>query len=130
MFTGVDRMASIYGSMSVMRQQSTITNKPDKSASLNNGNPAVMVVGFCVMLIFVTLISFQGNTIGRDYLTRSAAITSLKTEQKKLLKENRDLRKEKAFVKTDQGKEITARRRYLYKRPQETYSIIDFETKK
>ncbi|MHB1460328.1 MAG: hypothetical protein ACYC1M_03490 [Armatimonadota bacterium] len=54
----------------------------------------------------------------------------MKVMRKKLLQENRNLRKEKAFVKTDQGKEITARRRYLYKLPQEKYSIVTFETPK
>ena len=86
-------------------------------------------MGVCLMVVLISLIVIRANTIGREYLTRSAAITALKTEQTRLLRENRSLRKEKAFVQTDQGKEITARRRYLYKRPQETYSIIEFETK-
>ena len=89
-----------------------------------------MVVGLCVMFIMILLISFQVKTIGRDYLVRSKDIANMKVTRKHLLQDNRDLRKEKAFVKTDQGKEITARRRYLYKLPQEKHFIVTFETQK
>lgn len=82
------------------------------------------------MLVLVILISFQGKTIGHDYLIRSTEISSLKAKRNDLRQDNRDLRKQKEFVKTDQGKEIIARRHYLYKLPQETYSIVTFETQK
>ena len=82
-----------------------------------------------LVLMFALLIGVSA-VLAKDvinYVTdigkRSLAVSELQQTGNRLLKENHDLRIQKAFLDTPRGKEIVARRN-LYKRNGETYAII------
>lgn len=81
----------------------------------------------CVFFAAVSaLVARDIIVYGADMSVRSRSVKELQQAGNRLLKENHDLRNQKAFLDTQRGKEIIARRN-LFKNPSEKYSIISSE---
>lgn len=106
-----------------MRHSTDTNSKVNKPGLKPSKDIVSLVAGLVVMVLFISLLTHQSVTMGKDYIVRSNAIAKLRSEGRELLADNRLLRMQKAFVMTIQGKIIIARR-FLYKYADERYYIV------
>ena len=110
-----------------MRRSSSHHQK--KGPGKSSASVVMRLIVVCALFITISVVLARDVIVhGADMSVRSRSVKELQLTGNRLLKENHDLRSQKAFLETPRGKEIIARRN-LFKNQGEKYAIISSEGK-